>query len=191
MDATFSLRTARIILRQWHEADLVPFAALNADPVAMEHFPSTLSREESDALAGRLRAAIEEHGFGLWAVEVPGVAEFVGFLGLSIQRFEAPFTSCVEIGWRLDRACWGRGLATEGARAAMNDGFERLGLSEIVSFTAEENTRSRRVMEKLGMHHAPEDDFDHPRVAEGHRLRRHVLYRLRREEWLGAGRGGG
>jgi RimJ/RimL family protein N-acetyltransferase len=191
------LRTERLVLRGWREEDLAAFAALNADPVVMEHFPGTLSRAESDAFAARVRGEMAERGFGLWAVEVPGVAPFIGFTGLSVVRFDAPFTrsarqaprsgarsepkasGVVEVGWRLARAHWGRGYATEAARAALAHGFGALGLDEIVSFTAVGNARSRRVMEKLGMTHDPAEDFDHPSLAPGHRLRRHVLYRIR------------
>jgi RimJ/RimL family protein N-acetyltransferase len=168
------------LLRAWRDLDLEPFAALNADPVVMEHFPATLSRAESDAFAVRVRSEMAERGFGLWAVEVPGVAPFVGFTGLAVPRFEAHFTPCVEVGWRLAREHWGRGYAPEAARAALAHGFGALGLDEIVSFTAVGNVRSRRVMEKLGMTHDPAEDFDHPGLPPGHRLRRHALYRRRR-----------
>ena len=174
------LRTERLVLRAWCDDDLAPFAALNADPAVMEFFPTTLTRAASAAAAGRIRAEIAERGFGLWAVEVPGMAPFIGFTGLSMPRFEAHFTPCVEIGWRIARAHWGRGYAPEAARAALADGFGRLGLAEIVAFTATGNERSRRVMEKLGMRHDPADDFDHPNLPPGHPLRRHVLYRIRR-----------
>jgi RimJ/RimL family protein N-acetyltransferase len=172
------LGTERLRLRRWRPSDRDPFAALNADPRVMEHFPSLVSREESDALAGRIESHFDQHGFGLWAVEVVGVEAFVGFIGLCIPRFVAPFTPCVEIGWRLAAQYWGQGLATEGARAALAFGFETLGLKEIVSFTATVNLRSRRVMEKLGMTHNPADDFDHPVLPREHRLSRHVLYRI-------------
>jgi RimJ/RimL family protein N-acetyltransferase len=146
----------------------------------MQHMPAVLPRQASDALAERIEAHWGEHGFGLWAVEVPGVAPFAGFVGLSIPGFEAPFTPCVEIGWRLAAPCWGRGYASEAARAALGFGFEELGLAEIVSFTTPDNLRSRRVMEKLGMLRDPADDFDHPGLPEGHPLRRHLLYRTAR-----------
>ncbi len=171
------LETNRLLLRAWRSEDLAPFAALNADPRVMEHFPAPLSRAESDALAERIQAHFDAHGFGVWAVEAPGVAAFAGFVGLAVPRFEAHFTPCVEIGWRLAAEHWGRGYATEGARAAMAFGFESLELDEIVSFTAPANVRSVRVMEKLGMTRDPEEDFDHPSLPEGHPLRRHVLYR--------------
>nr|WP_205830096.1 GNAT family N-acetyltransferase [Microbispora sp. CL1-1] len=166
-------------MRRWREDDKEPFAALNADPVVMEHFPATLSREDSDALAERIEAGFDEHGFGLWAVEADG--EFIGFTGLSVPRFTAPFTPCVEIGWRLARSAWGRGYATEAARASLEDGFGRAGLTEVVSFTAVQNVRSQAVMRRLGMTHDPADDFDHPALPAGHPLRRHVLYRIRRQ----------
>jgi RimJ/RimL family protein N-acetyltransferase len=156
------------------------FAALNADPKVMEYFPKLLDRDESDQLAARIRENFARRGFGLWAVEVPGVAEFIGFVGLSVPGFSAHFTPCVEIGWRLAHDHWGRGYATEAARASLQFGFEHHGLDEIVSFTAAVNRRSRAVMERIGMTHTPDDEFDHPTVPEGHTLRRHVLYRIRR-----------
>ena len=146
----------------------------------MEHFPAPLSREESDAGAARIEAHFDQHGFGLWAVEIIGVASFAGFIGLCVPRCEAHFTPCVEIGWRLAAEYWGQGLATEGARAALVFGFEQLQLDEALSFTVPGNLRSRRVMEKLGMTHDPQDDFNHPLLPSGHRLSRHVLYRLAR-----------
>jgi RimJ/RimL family protein N-acetyltransferase len=180
MNFMLELATSRLRLRAWRESDLAPFAALNGDPTVMEHFPSTLSREESDAFAARIGEHFARHGFGLWAIEAPGVAEFLGFVGLSIPRFDAPFTPCVEVGWRLAREHWGHGYAPEAALAALRFGFERLGLEEIVSFTVPANVKSRRVMEKIGMHRDPADDFDHPALAAGHPLRRHVLYRVAR-----------
>jgi RimJ/RimL family protein N-acetyltransferase len=146
----------------------------------MEHFPSALDREESDALVDRIEGQFDALGYGLWAIEVPGVAEFIGYTGLALHTFEARFTPAVEIGWRLARDHWGRGYATEAARAAAADGFDRVGLDEIVSFTSTLNRRSIRVMERIGMTHDPADDFDHPRFPAGHHLRRHVLYRLKR-----------
>ncbi len=174
------LRTERLRLRRWQPADRAPFAAMNADPRVMEHFPALMSQEESDASYARIRAHFEQHGFGLWAVEILGGAEFAGFIGLNTTRFEVHFTPCIEIGWRLAADTWGRGFATEGARAALAFAFETLRLEEIVSFTVPDNQRSRRVMEKLGMTHQARDDFEHPVLPVGHRLRRHVLYRVRR-----------
>lgn len=174
------LGTERLRLRTWRDSDLEPFAALNADPAVMEYLPGPLSRAESDALVARFRDHFDRHAFGLWAVEIPGVVPFAGFIGLSIPGFEAHFTPCVEVGWRLARQCWGAGYATEGAVAALKVGFEQLGLDEIVSLTVPANRRSRAVMERLGMRRDPAEDFDHPRLPEGHKLRRHVLYRLRK-----------
>ena len=177
------LTTARLRLRQWREEDLAPFAALNADPQVMEFFPKILTRAESDVVAGRIRDHFARHGFGLWAVEAPGAADFVGFVGLAVPSFEAHFTPCVEIGWRLAREHWGHGYATEAATAALAFGFGDRALEEIVSFTVPANIPSRRVMGRLGMRRLPADDFEHPAIADGHPLRSHVLYRLRRADW--------
>jgi len=175
------IRTQRLLLRTWSSADLDSFADMNSDPRVMKYFPSLLSRAESDAAVERIRAHFERHGFGLWAAEIPDEAPFIGFVGLAVPRFEAHFTPCVEIGWRVSADYWNRGYATEGAQAALKYGFEIIGLSEIVSFTVPLNLPSRRVMEKIGMTHNSADDFDHPLIPEGHPLRRHVLYRKRRE----------
>jgi RimJ/RimL family protein N-acetyltransferase len=175
------LRTDRLLLRPWCEADLGAFAALNADPAVMEYLPKLLEAEESDALAARIRDLFRQQGYGRWAVEVPGTASFIGFVGLQAVSFEVPFAPCVEIGWRLAREHWGKGYATEAARASIQYGFEQLGLEEIVSFTVPMNTRSQAVMERIGMTRSADEDFDHPILPEGHRLRRHVLYRIRRE----------
>ncbi|MGA7925319.1 MAG: GNAT family N-acetyltransferase [Candidatus Sulfotelmatobacter sp.] len=174
------ISTERLVLRQWRDSDREAFAHMNADPRVMEFMPSVLSTEESDALADRIEAHFRQHGFGLCAVERRQDGSFIGFIGLSVPTFVAPFTPCVEIGWRLAADYWGQGLATEGAKAVVRHGFETIGLGELVSFTVPANTRSCRVMEKLGMSHNAADDFDHPRLPEQHPLRRHVLYRLRR-----------
>ncbi|HEY7450549.1 MAG TPA: GNAT family N-acetyltransferase [Vicinamibacterales bacterium] len=173
------LETDRLRLRQWALADREPFAALNADPRVMEHFPAVLTQDESDALVSLCEAHFEKHGFGLWVVEIRRVTPFAGFLGLSVPNFQAHFTPCVEIGWRLAADYWGHGYATEGARAVLSFGFQVLELPEIVSFTVPGNLRSRRVMEKIGMTYDRADDFDHPNVAQP-ALRRHVLYRIAR-----------
>jgi len=180
MNLPRELQTDRLRLRRWTEADRAPFASLNSDPRVMEFFPKVLSRQESDARADLIEAHFQEHGFGLWAVAIPGITPFAGFVGLSIPRFEASFTPCIEIGWRLAAEHWDRGYATEGARAALVFAFDALRVEEVVSFTVPANLRSRRVMEKIGMVHSPGDDFDHPLLPEGHPLRRHVLYRCRR-----------
>ena len=177
MTSSLILQTERILLRRWKPADRAPFSVINADPRVMEFMPDTLSRIESDRLADRVEAHFRKHRFGLYAAETRGHT-FIGFIGLSVPSFEAHFTPCIEIGWRLSPDYWGRGLATEGARAVVRYAFETLRLQEIVSFTVPANTRSRRVMEKLGMTHDPSDDFDHPGLPPGHPLRRHVLYRL-------------
>ncbi len=176
------VRTARLLLRGWCDDDREPFAAMNADPEVMRWFPSPLSRAECDAFVDRIIRAWADHGMGLWAVEPidEEPRRCVGFVGLAVPRFDAPFMPCVEVGWRLDRAVWGRGYAPEGARAALALAFGEHGIDEVVSMTAVGNTKSRRVMEKLGMTHDPADDFDHPRIEPGNPLRRHVLYRIRR-----------
>ena len=173
--------TDRLRLRPWRQSDLELFAALNADPVVMEHFEKPLDHPESDQMIARIMAHFDEHGFGFWAVEVPGVAELIGILGLAFARIDSHFTPCVEIGWRLAREHWGKGYATEGARASLRHGFEQLGLDEIVAMTVPANARSRAVMEKVGMKRSPADDFDHPMLPKGHVLRRHVLYRIRQD----------
>jgi RimJ/RimL family protein N-acetyltransferase len=176
------IQTDRLVLRRWTADDLAPFAAMNADPRVMEYFPACLTREESDDMAARIEARFDELGFGLWAVEIRSVVRFAGYVGLTVPRFESHFTPCVEMGWRLAAQYWGCGYATEAALAAVAAGFYRLRLKEIVAFTVPANVRSRRVMEKIGMTRNPGDDFDHPRVPEGHPLRRHVLYRINNTE---------
>jgi RimJ/RimL family protein N-acetyltransferase len=179
------LVTSRLRLRQWRDADVNPFAALNADPEVMRHFPGCLTRDQSEELATSIRATIDRQGWGLWAVEVAAGPSFIGFVGLNRPRFNAHFTPAVEVGWRLARASWGNGYATEAAAAALSFGFEQLDLGEIVSFTAPVNERSIRVMRRLGMRREPADDFDHPNVSDGP-LRRHVLYRISKDDWRAA-----
>jgi ribosomal-protein-alanine N-acetyltransferase len=179
------LRGPRVLLRPWRASDLAPFAALNADAEVMEHLPALLSREESDATVTRIDAHLAAHGFTFWAVEVPGEVAFAGFVGLVVPKFEAHFTPCVETGWRLAREHWGQGYAVEAATVALRAAFGPLGCREVVALTVPGNLRSRRVMERLGMHCSAADDFDHPLLPDGHRLRRHVLYRIAREEWAG------
>ena len=174
------IQTHRLILRKWKEEDLVPFAKLNACNHVCQFLPKTLSKKESDELATRIRSHFNKHGFGLFAVERKDNKQFVGFTGLSIPGFEAHFMPAVEIGWRLSYKNWGKGLATEAALAVRDYAFNKLNLDEIVSFTTDKNIASRRVMEKIGMNHSIEDDFDHPSLPVGHRLNRHVLYRLKK-----------
>jgi RimJ/RimL family protein N-acetyltransferase len=172
------ITTPRLLLREWREADLEPLAAMTGDPEVMHYFVGIRDRSRSDAWAAGVRAHFERHGFGIWAVEAPGVADFVGFVGLSTIPPGFPTGPGVEIVWTLARAYWRRGYALEAARAALDDGFTRLGLNEILSFTAAINTPSRGVMERVGMRRDPAGDFDHPRVPECHPLRPHVLYRI-------------
>lgn len=176
------LATARLVLRAWRDGDREPFFDLNRDPRVMEHMPGLLTRDESNALIDRFEAHIENHGFGPWAVEETRSGEMIGYVGIFHTPFEAPFTPCVEVAWRLAFDAWGKGFATEAARASCAFGFDVLGLKEILAFTTPANTRSRRVMHRLGMTHDPADDFEHPRVPERHPLRRHVLYRLRPDQ---------
>lgn len=176
--------TKRLLLRRWRSADRLPFAAMNADPEVMEFFPGTLTRVESDQFMDRIEAGWELRGFGLWAVELLGSKEWVGFTGISVPGFEAAFTPAVEVGWRLVRSAWGRGYATEAADAALRVAFCELGLLEVVSFTTKANARSRAVMRRLGMRHDEAEDFAHPNLPSVHPLSTHVLYRLSRESWL-------
>lgn len=185
MVACIEFETERLRARRWRDGDREPFAALNADARAMAHFPAPLSRAQSDALVDRIEAGFDERGWGLWAVEERASGAFIGFVGLSIPRPDLPFSPCVEIGWRLARAFWRRGYATEAARGALRVGFERLALPEIVSFTAAPNLPSEAVMMRLGM--VADGTFEHPGMAAGHPLRLHTLYRLSREVWLAAG----
>jgi RimJ/RimL family protein N-acetyltransferase len=171
------LTTPRLLLRDWCEEDLEPFAALNGDPEVMRYFPATLTRAQSDAFADRNETAIAERGWGLWVVEVDG--EFAGYIGLQPAPAALPCAPAVEIGWRLAARFHGHGYATEGARRVVAHAFDTIGLPEIVSFTTERNTPSRRVMEKLGMTRDPAEDFDHPTVPPEWPGRRHVLYRLK------------
>jgi RimJ/RimL family protein N-acetyltransferase len=175
-------RSERLWLRQWRASDLEPFARLNADPVAMEFFPTLLSRAESDAMVQRLTSEIREQGWGRWAVELLESGQFIGFVGLCNTPSDLPIAPCVEVGWRIDRSYWGHGYATEAARAALAVAFHDLKLKEIVSFTAVLNRRSRAVMERLGMIESPET-FEHPRVPIDSPLRTHCLYRLSQAQW--------
>ena len=183
MTKNATIKTERLVLRQWREDDLEPFAKMNADPKVREFFSGLMSREECERSIKLMSDHITRAGWGFWAVSLIETDEFIGFIGLEDVYFQAHFTPAVEIGWRLAFDYWGNGYATEGAKAALTYGFETLNLDEIVSFTAVQNMRSRRIMEKIGMHHSSKDDFDHPKLPEGHPLRRHVLYRLKSTEW--------
>jgi RimJ/RimL family protein N-acetyltransferase len=177
------LQTERLILRRWRHDDREPFATMNADPEVVEHLQGPLTPERSDDFVDRIEAHWDEQGWGLWAIEVPEVAPFVGYVGLWPAGFVEP--GMVEVGWRLAREHWGHGYATEAAREGLRFGFEVVGLEEIVSFTVPQNVRSRAVMERIGLVRDPAGDFDHPRVdvARYPHLVRHVLYRLRRDAW--------
>jgi RimJ/RimL family protein N-acetyltransferase len=170
------IQTSRLILRPWQPADLPPFAAMNADPGVMRYFPSTLSPEQSAAFLNRIETHFNNHGFGVFALEEISSGDFIGYCGFMIPAFRAWFTPCVEIGWRLRPTSWGRGLATEAARACLAHGFGKLGFSRIYSFTATLNLPSERVMQRIGMR--KEGEFDHPHLEKGHPLCRHVLYRI-------------
>jgi RimJ/RimL family protein N-acetyltransferase len=183
MNALIEFETQRLLLRQWRAADREPFAALNSDSVVMAYFPAPLTRERSDAMADHCERIIAERGWGPWAVENKATGEFIGVVGLQIPRNDLPVSPCVEILWRLAHAQWRQGYATEAARGALRVGFEVLGLLEIVSFTVVSNTRSRAVMERLGMQ-LDASTFEHPGVPDGHVLRTHCNYRLLRESWL-------
>jgi len=178
------LRTERLLLRRWREDDRADFAALNADPVVMEHFPSVQDRATSDASVDRFDAQLAGCGWGLWAVERLDTGEFIGFTGLNQLSEDMPPAPGVEVGWRLAYAHWGHGFAPEAATAALEVAFDSLGLDEVVSFTSTANVRSRRVMTKLGLHHDPARDFDHPRTP-GWSGQRHVLYAIGAQEWRG------
>jgi RimJ/RimL family protein N-acetyltransferase len=174
------LQTARLLLRRWRERDLEPFAQLNADPEVMEHFPATLSRGQSDELVARIERGFERDGFGFWAVELREERSLAGFVGLGFVRDRMPFAPAVEIGWRLGREHWGKGIASEAALAARDHGFQTAGLVQIVAYTTARNERSRRVMTRIGMHHDPSGDFVHPAIDAADPTAPHVLYRVDR-----------
>jgi RimJ/RimL family protein N-acetyltransferase len=184
MAAASELSTERLLLRRWRESDRAPYAALNADPAVREFFPEVLTREQSDAQIAVFEDHFDQHSFGMWALELRASGELIGFTGMDLATYDAHFAPAIEIGWRLARAAWGHGYATEAALASLRFGFEQLELDEIVACTTPINLRSRAVMERIGMTWDPSEDFDHPEVAAGHPLCRHLLYRLRAEDWL-------
>lgn len=191
-DGVRELRTRRTLLRQWQDDDLEPWVAMNADPAVRRHFPSVLTRDEALGEAERMRAVLARRGWGAWALEIPGVMPFAGFVGLMVPAWESHFTPAVEIGWRLPRAAWSQGWASEAAAAAAAFALEALQLDELVAITLPGNRASRRVMERIGMAHDERGDFAHPRLASDHPMSRHVLYRLRRRpaaDGTGAGAG--
>ena len=183
-DTKAYVMTDRLVLRSWHEKDTEPFAALNSDPEVMEFFPALVGKHKSMEFMERCNSHLKEHGFTLWAVEIRENGPLIGMVGLAHVEFQAPFSPAVEIGWRLARQHWGQGYATEAAQASLQFGFDRIGLDEIVAMTVPDNARSRAVMERLGMVYHPEADFDHPKIPDGHALKRHVLYRIKRDDWI-------
>lgn len=178
MSTIKTFETARLILREWQDKDIEPFAAMNKDPNVREFFPNVMSLEETKASVSFIRSHFKKYGFGLWAVELKETGEFIGFVGYSTPSFEAHFTPCVEIGWRLAKKFWGKGYATEAAKTVLHAAFVHYNLNEVVSFTAALNRPSIRVMEKIGLQHNSADDFEHPELPKNHPLARHVLYRL-------------
>jgi RimJ/RimL family protein N-acetyltransferase len=182
---TPALTTERLLMREWRDSDRAPYAALNADPDVMHHFPSRLTTEQSDEMVDRMIVGWRDHGFGLWAVERVDTGDFIGFVGLAAPTWQAAFTPCVEVGWRIGKQHWGNGFAPEAAVAALQWGFDNVELpdDEIVSFATEGNMKSRRVMEKIGMVRDTESDFDHPLLPDWVD-RRHVLYRINRRQFL-------
>jgi RimJ/RimL family protein N-acetyltransferase len=179
-----SLSGQRLILRRWRESDLEPFSVINADPIVMEFYPRTFSLKETRAAIEKIEADFDSHGFGLWALELRKTSRFIGYVGLSRPTFQAHFTPCIEIGWRISKEHWGKGFATEAAREVIRDAFERLQLGEVVSYTAAVNARSIRVMEKISMLRNKQDDFLHPLIEDDHPLKPHVLFRLPKIHWL-------
>lgn len=177
------LETERLILRRWQDSDLEPFSAITADTEVRRYYPSTLTKGETKSLVERIESHFAREGFGLWALVLKSSGEFIGYTGLSKPTFEAHFMPCVEIGWQISRKHWGKGYAPEAARKSLEDGFVRLKLEEIVSFTTTLNAQSIRVMEKLGMQRNPADDYEHPMLPDGHPLKPHVLYRLPKAVW--------
>lgn len=182
MSEVIELSTDQLILRQWKESDFLPFSKMNADPVVMEYYPSTLSEEESNAIANKLMGLISERSWGFWAVETQNEKKFIGFVGLHKPTYDLPVTPCVEVGWRLGKEYWGKGYATEAAKQSLKFGFEELGLSEIYSFSSVSNKKSWLVMERLNMINTG-SNFEHPMIPEGHLLREHVLYKITKEQW--------
>lgn len=180
---TTQLTTERLILRRWQESDFEPFCQLNADPVVMEYFLNVLTPDQTREMIDRMESRFDQEGIGYWAVELADTKQFIGCVGLGRPNWQAHFTPCVEIGWRLARPFWGKGYAPEAARATLRDGFERMNFDEIVSITATINSNSIKVMEKIGMKTKPDENFNHPVIEDGHRLQLHVLYRLTKDEW--------
>jgi RimJ/RimL family protein N-acetyltransferase len=183
MSVAIQLETPRLLLRQWKSSDVDLLAKISSDPVVMEHFVSMPTHEQIVAMVARINECFETKGYGLFAVEIKDSGEFIGFVGLWDYKFESKFTPCIEVGWRLAKEHWGKGYAPEAARRVLQFGFEEVKLAEIFSWTSKFNTNSIRVMEKIGLRRDIDNDFDHPSVPEGHRLRPHVFYRLKASEF--------
>lgn len=182
MNEMVALRTDRLILRQWQDSDFLPFAEMNADPAVMKYYPRTLSEDESNTMADKIKYLISERCWGFWAVELIENGQFIGFVGLHEPTFELPASPCVEVGWRLAKQYWGNGYATEAARESLRYAFDELKLNEIVSFASVSNKKSWRVMERLGMINTG-NNFEHPIIPEGHPLREHMLYKITKAQW--------
>jgi RimJ/RimL family protein N-acetyltransferase len=175
-----TIETPRLLLRGWRDADVESWAEMNADPRVMEFFPRTYDRARAEAMACEIRTQLERNGYGWWIVEIKESGRFAGVICIDDVGYEVPFAPPREVGWRLAFDAWDHGYATEGAAAALDFAFHTLGWDEVVAMTAALNIRSQRVMERLGMKRDLAGDFEHPRIEEGHRLRRHVLYRIRK-----------
>lgn len=176
--------TKRLILREWQDSDLAPFVAMGQDPLVMEYFPGLLTPEESSAMIDRIKGVFKENGFCFYACELKSTSEFIGFVGLSVPKFKAHFTPCVEIGWRIASPHWGKGYATEGALKCLEVGFNEFSLDEIVSIAVKNNYKSHNVMNKIGMQRDQAGDFLHPNFAPEDRLAPHLLYRMPKSLWL-------
>lgn len=183
MNNIIEIDTERLKLRQWRQEDWPLFANLNADLEVMQFYPNVLSTEQSNTMAQKMEALIRERGWGFWAVEKCDDRQFIGFVGLHIPNYDLPVTPCVEIGWRLAKKYWGRGYATEAARASLDVAFEKLNLTEVYSFASVGNKKSQAVMQRIGMTNTM-NNFEHPMMPEGHPLREHVLYKIDRQTWL-------
>ncbi len=177
-----SIETERLILREWRPEDLAHFAAMNQDSRVMEWMPKPLTESETALMIEHIKAHFKKHGFGLFACVLKDSSKFIGYVGLKLQDFEAPFTPCIEIGWRLAYEAWGKGYATEAARAVLKAAFENYGLQEIVSFTVPMNDRSIKVMEKIGMVRDLQGDFHHTKISQDDPLSLHLLYRINKEQ---------
>jgi len=183
MEAEVFIETERLLLRQWKESDKKPFAQLNSDPETLLHFPKTLAEEESNSFVDKTIQLINKNKYGLFAVELKDSGKFIGFTGLAVPSWEADFTPCTEIGWRIYKGYWGKGYATEAAKKVLNFAFSKLKLEEVVAFTSHFNIPSIKVMKRIGMIHDPARDFDHPRIEQGHKFSPHVFYQISRSNF--------